>query len=152
MNGREEQKKNDLFYLCSLIDYIGRKTKNQRSTVVNAMGKDELKHIFDYADVYHCENIDKVADELVEKHSLKEGNFDNIITAHYSIPTHWDIGKVYHRLILDVAQATSENIIDALVTVYNSWITEKIDDYNSSMYYENPGYLFESYKAGKVLA
>ena len=32
-------KENDLFFLCSLIDYIARKTKNYRSTVVNALGE-----------------------------------------------------------------------------------------------------------------
>ena len=42
-------------------------------------------------------------------------------------------------------------IITTMMIVYNSWITRKIDDYNSSMYYENPAYLFESYKAGNVL-
>jgi len=34
MKGREPQKDNDLFYTCSLIDYIARKTKNTRATVV----------------------------------------------------------------------------------------------------------------------
>ena len=151
MTGREDQKENDLFFLCSLIEYTGRKTKNYRSTVVNALGKKELQHIYDYADVYHCENIDKVTDELVNKYHIEKGYFDNIAAAHYSVPTHWDIGKVYQRLILDVAHATGGNIIDTLIMVYNSWMTRKIDNYNSSMYYENPGYLFESYKAGAVL-
>ena len=31
MNGREDSKQNDLFFLCSLIEYIGRQTKNERS-------------------------------------------------------------------------------------------------------------------------
>ena len=35
MIGREEQKENDLFFTCSLIDYIARKTKNKRAVVVN---------------------------------------------------------------------------------------------------------------------
>ena len=152
MTGREDQKENDLFFLCSLIDYMGRKTKNYRSTVVNALGRKELLHIYDYADVYHCENIDKVADELIEKHHIEKGYFDNITSARYSVPSHWDIGKVYQRLILDVAKATDGDIIDTLMAVYNSWITRKIDDYNSSMYYESPNYLFESYKVGAVLA
>ena len=30
--GRESQKDNDLFYTCSLIDYIARKTKNKKSS------------------------------------------------------------------------------------------------------------------------
>lgn len=33
--GREDKKDNDLFYTCSLIDYISRKTKNIRADVVN---------------------------------------------------------------------------------------------------------------------
>lgn len=152
MNGRENQKENDLFFVCSLIDYIGRRTKNYRSTVVNALGKKELQHIYDYADVYHCENIDKVSDELIKKHQITEGNFDNVANARYSVPSHWDIGKVYQRLILDVAHATESGVIDTLIAVYNSWINQKIDNYNSSMYYENPSYLFESYKAGTALA
>lgn len=151
MSGREDPKENDLFFVCSLIDYIGRKTKNHRSMIVNALGKKEIEHVYDYADVYHCENIDKVSDELIEKHHIEEGYFDNIANARYSIPSHWDIGKVYQRLILDVAKTTGNDIIDTLISVYNSWITRKIDDYNSSMYYENPSILFESYKAGTVL-
>ena len=151
MTGREDAKRNDLFYLCSLIEYIGRKTKNYRSTVVNALGKKELRHIYDYADVYHCENIDKVSDELIEKHHIEEGYFDNVGMSRYSVPTHWDIGKVYQRLIIDVANSTGDDWIDTLGLVYNSWISRKIDDYNCSMYYENPSYLFESYEAGAVL-
>lgn len=41
--GRVPQKDNDLFYLCSLIDYIARKTKNKRSYVVNQLGKNVWK-------------------------------------------------------------------------------------------------------------
>ena len=152
MKGREEQKENDLFFVCSLIDYIGRKTKNYRSTVVNALGKKELQHVYDYADVYHCENLDKVSDELIEKHQITEGYFDNVANARYAVPSHWDIGKVYQRLIHDVSRAKGSDIIDTLIAVYNSWMNRKIDNYNSSMYYENPSYLFESYKAGAVLA
>lgn len=38
MNGREERKLNDLFFVCSLIEYVGRKTKNERKVVVNTFG------------------------------------------------------------------------------------------------------------------
>ena len=63
--GREEKKDNDLFYLCSLIDYIARKTKNIRSVVVNQLGKERLEKIYDLADVYHCDNIDRVSDDFI---------------------------------------------------------------------------------------
>ena len=54
----------------------------------------------------------------------------------YAIPTHWDIGKVYKRLIKQVAISEHIDVIDALMKVYSSFISPKIDDYNSSVYYE----------------
>ena len=68
--GREDKADNDLFYTCSLIDYIAKKTKNVRADIVNQLGKERI---------------------------------------------------------------------------------EKIDDYNSSVYYENPSYIYESYKNGELL-
>lgn len=35
--------------------------------------------------------------------------------------------------------------------VYSSFISEKIDDYNSSVYCENPSYIFECFMQGKML-
>lgn len=48
--GREDKKDNDLFYTCSLIDYISRKTKNIRADVVNQLGRKRLDKIYDLAD------------------------------------------------------------------------------------------------------
>ena len=149
--GREPQKDNDLFFTCSLIDYIARKTKNIRAYVVNQLGEKRLEKIYDLADVYHCDNIDRVSDDFIEEAQIKTGTFDNVGECKYSIPTHWDIGKVYKRLIKQVAEYENISVIDALIKVYNSFISEKIDDYNSSVYYENPSYLFESYRENKIL-
>ena len=46
---------------------------------------------------------------------------------------------------------SNQEYVDKMIEVLKSWIIEKIDNYNSSMYYENPGYLFECYKEGEVL-
>ena len=40
-----------LFFVCGLIDYIARKTKNKRADIVNWLGKDRLQKIYDLADV-----------------------------------------------------------------------------------------------------
>lgn len=149
--GREPQKDNDLFYTCSLIDYIARKTKNVRSYVVNKLGKERLEKIYDLADVYHCDNIERVCDDFIDDAKIEQGNFDNVADCGYSIPTYWDIGKVYKRLIKRVAEYEKIDIISALEKVYNSFISPKIDDYNSSVYYENPEYIFECYKENQML-
>ena len=149
--GREESKDNDLFYVCSLIDYIARKTKNKRSDIVNALGKDRLNKIYDLADVYHSDNIDNVCDDFIKEADITNGTFDNVGDCHYAIPSYWDIGKVYKRLIKVVAAEENVGVIDTLIKVYNSFISSKIDDYNSSVYYENPSYIYESYKNGELL-
>jgi hypothetical protein len=151
MTGREDKNANNLFFLCSLIEYIGRKTKNHRNVVVNAIGKGDLQHIFDLADVYHSENIDKLTAELMEKHNIENGFFDNLSTAKYAIPTHWDIGKVYKRLIIAVSNKDNKPLMDTLYEVYNSWLSRKIEDFNSSVYYESPKYLLQSYMMGNDL-
>lgn len=51
----------------------------------------------------------------------------------------------YNTSIIDIY------VIDALILLYNSWIVPKIDNYNSSMYYENTSYQYASYQAGKML-
>ena len=152
MIGREPKESNDVFFVCSLIEHIARLTNNHRSVVVNAIGRSRLQHIYDLADVYHSENIDKVSDELLSACHIGTGVFDNVAACSYSVPSIWDIGKVYKRLIVDVAKGRDTNdYIGVLMEVYNSWISRKIEDCNSSMYYENPDYIFQSYLAGDVL-
>ena len=150
-NGREDQKENDLFFTCSLIDYIARKTKNTRATVVEKLGRERLEKIYDLADVYHCDNIDRVSDDFIQEAGITTGTFDNVAECRYAIPTHWDIGKVYKRLIKQVAANEQIDVIDALMKVYRSFISPKIDDYNSSVYYENPSYIYECYRENKML-
>ncbi|WP_291529634.1 hypothetical protein [Bacteroides sp. UBA939] len=151
MIGREKKEYNDLFFVCSLIEYISRKTKNHRNVVVNAIGKKKLQHIYELADVYHSENIDKVTDELIDACDIETGMFDNIAAAKYAIPTHWDIGKVYKRLIIELCSKQDKKPIETLIEVYNSWLSRGIENFNSSLYFENPDYLYQSYLKGEVL-
>ena len=146
----ETKKENDLFYTCSLIEYIARKTKNTKKVVVEKLGKENIEKIYNLAELYHCENIEKVSDEFIEKADIKTGTYDNISNCKYNVPTYWDVGKVYKRLIIMV-NCEEEKYIDTLMEVLSSWIIEKIDNYNSSMYYENPGYIYECYVEGKVI-
>lgn len=44
-----------------------------------------------------------------------------------------------------------KNYIKNLIEVMSSWIILKIDNYNSSMYYENPSYIYQCYIEKKVL-
>ena len=146
----EPQNENDLFFVCSFIEYIARKTNNKKSYVVKKIDKKLLQKIYNLAEVYHSENIEKVSDEIIEQSKIEQGNYDIISSCKYNIPTYWDIGKGSNRLILMVNNDEKE-YINTLYSVLSSWIIEKIDNYNSSMYYENPDYIYECYKEGKVI-
>src|SRR5574344_613972 len=143
--GRDSEIGNAVFFTCSLIDYISRKTLNKRKDVANALGENLIAKIIDLADVYHSDNIDKVADDFIAECGIKKGTFDNVKECKYSIPTYWDIGKVYKRLVLRIAQSEDITVPLAVMKAYNSFVSEKIDDYNSSFYYDNPELIFQCY-------
>ena len=48
---------NGLFFTCSLIEYIGRIIKRTRCEVVDFLGKDRIKRIYEYADIFHLSLI-----------------------------------------------------------------------------------------------
>ena len=144
----EKQSENDLFYVCSLLEYIARKTNNKKKYIVEHIGKERINKLFNLAEIYHSENIDKVSDEIIKGSNIEKGNYKlNLIEDK---PTFWDIGRVYQRLIIMIDN-NKETFINNLLKVMNSWIVEKIDDYKSNLYYENPGYIYECYMEGKIL-
>lgn len=143
---------NALFYTCSLIEYIGRQQKQKRSVVVEYLGKDIIKSIYNYADVFHCELIEKVADDFICKTNIPMGEFDNVGKCKYEVPDYWTIGEVYERLIEDMAENSDKNIIEWIMEIYLSWIDDVISNYNTDFYYQSREYIYECYKAGRICA
>lgn len=139
-----------LFYTCSLIEFIGRKQKLKRSAVVQAMGRQTIKRIYRYSDVFHCEPIAKTADDFITMMELPTGTFDNVASCRYTIPDYWTIGEVYERLIEDICGEDEEHIVDVLIEVYTSWIDAAISNYNTDFYYQSRDYICECYRQGEI--
>ena len=139
---------NNLFYVCSLIEYIARETKNNRGDVVNRLG-DDVKRIYDYADIFHCEPIEKVADDFIQRDDIVEGNYDNLSNCQYSLPDYWDIGEVFARLIEDCYE--NADVVIGIKAVYESWLADRILNFNSDLYYQSRDYIAACYKEGKIL-
>ena len=127
--------KDDLFYVCSMIEFVARKTHNRDKDIVSKLSDNALKHQLKAASVNHCLSFEQVSDEWIEG---------------YEVPTVTAIGRVYQTLILDVMDLY-ENIIETIRKVYSSFISEEISNYNSSVYYSNPDYLRCSYEEGSLL-
>ena len=142
-----------LFYVCSLLEYIGRLCKLERSKLVNQLGKDHIKRLYKDADVLHCEPIEKIADEVISIYHIQSGDFDNVSRCRYEVPDYWAIGAVYERLIEDICAENDviDVIVDTLVSVYSSWIDGAISNYNTDFFYQSREYIFESWKEGAPL-
>lgn len=138
----EEVTKDDLYFICYMIERVARKIHQKNSYVVNTIGKDGLTHLICVANVLHCENPLSVEEQWIEDYSLVEGNYDVADvddTLVDMIPTPIQMGKVYKRLICDTLDV-KENYVDGILKVYNDPICDVIDNYNSSAYYE-PSYV-----------
>lgn len=142
----------DLFYTCSLIEYIGRKQKQRRETVVKLLGQETIRRIYRYADVFHCEPIAKTADDFIHICNIPVGAYDNLEKAKYEIPDYWTIGEVYERLIEDVTEDNTEAVVDTIMAVYSSWISDAISNYNTDFYYQSREYICQCYTEGEVCA
>lgn len=138
----EEITRDDVKFICYMIERVARRLHQKNSYVVNKLGKENLNHLISVANVLHCKNPLDVEDEWIDEYRLEEGNLD-ITDVDYDlvdrIPTALQIGKVYERLIHDTAMS-NETEVEGIIRVYNDEICEKIDNYNCSAYYE-PSYV-----------
>ena len=68
-----EKQKDDIYYVCSLIEFIARKTKNHRQDVIRYFSKKDIQRQLRLAEVNHCLSFEQVADELIEDYGIKNG-------------------------------------------------------------------------------
>mgnify|MGYP007087797367 CR=1 FL=1 len=94
-----EKERNDYFYVCSLIEYIARETKNHRGDIVKCIGQEGIENLLYDAEVNHCLSFEQVCDEVVEAYKIKEGKFDTISECQYEVLSFLDIGKLYSIMI-----------------------------------------------------
>ena len=130
-----EKEKNDYFYVCSLIEYTACQTKNRRRVITKALAERELKS--------------RVSDEIIEQYKILAGDFDTITECKYTVPGFMDIGKLYSIMIEDCAEKGKE--VDELMKIFSSFISDKISDFQTDVYYQNPSYLECSYREGYLL-
>ena len=102
--------KDDLFFVCTMIEYVSRTTHNRSRDVVARMSDEELMHQLRVANVNHCLSFEQVCDEWIEEYGIEEGTFDNISTCKYNVPTVLSIGRVYQTLILNVMELYEDMI------------------------------------------
>ena len=144
------KRKDDIFYVCTLIEYIARETRNHRKDIIAYFDKDDLSRQLRLAEVNHSLSFEQVSDELIEEYNISNGNFDTVAECKYTVPSITSIGRVYQMFVLAVCK--DDNVEQAMIDVFSSFISDEISDFNSNVYYSNPDYLRCSYLNGMMLA
>lgn len=144
-----DREKDDLFYVCALIEYTARRTANKRGTLVQAMGEKGIRKQLRDAQANHCLSFEQVSDEIIETYQIPAGDFDTITSCKYAVPDFMDIGRLYSIMIEDCADAGKE--AEELMQVFTSFISDEISDFRTGLYYQNPSYLECSYREGYLM-
>ena len=137
--------------ICFLIEKVSRHIHQRNAYVVNKLGYDPLYHLISVANVLHCENSDQVVCDVIEEYGLEQGDFhiENVNRELCTnIPTEFDMGKVYTRLIVDTLYP-DEDYIEGILRIYNDEICRTLDDYNNGSYYEPSYVIAHAYKNGE---
>lgn len=132
---------NDIYFVCYMIERIARKLHQHNRYVVERMGENGLYRQLSLASTTHCLNPLQVEDEWIEEYHMEKGTFDitNINLSYTDkVPSPTQMGKVYARLIQSVSNP--DNLLQVFRQVYNSPVSDTIDNYNCSAYYE-PSYV-----------
>jgi len=145
-----KEREDEIYYVCCMIEYTARKTKNRRGTVAEKLGPEGIRRQLRYADINHSLSFEQVSDEWIEDYDIQGGDFDTTGECRYEVPSVTSIGTVYLLLV----ESITEDIADEqkILTVFTSFISDAISDFNSNIYYSNPSYLQCSFQAGKLLA
>lgn len=88
--------KNDLFYICSLIESISRESGNSKADIVDILGEKKIKWLYKFAEVNHCLPIEQVTDEIISLNQINRKQK----TKQKRKQSIWDSGHLYQRLIL----------------------------------------------------
>ena len=143
-----EQEKDNIYFVCCMIEVIGRKTKNRRHDVAMYL-RDGLAHELEYADITHCLPMEQTAEEWIESYDIHDGSYDTLAGSEYEIPSASSIGRVYQNLVLNTA-ASQQDTVKAIEAVFDSPIIDNITDFDSGVYYRSPSYLQYCYEKGEL--
>ena len=145
-----EKQKDDIYYVCTMIEFVARVTNNRRRDIVKKLSKKNIEHQLKVAEVNHCLSYEQVADEWIEEYGIAEGMYDTVKECNYTIPSVNAIGRVYQQLVLETMEENNE--AQAIIDIFSSFISDEISNFNSNVYYSSPNYLKCSYEEGVLLA
>ena len=142
----------DIYFVCSFIEYARRRLKVPCRDVVNRLGVDVIQHIYELADVYHCMDFGRVFAEINERVGLSSlSNIDNCerLWGEDLPPDTW-IGRTYARIVMRTMGDKPEG--QAIFDVFNSFISDEISNFDTAVFYSPVEWLVDCYYENKLVS
>ncbi len=133
------------------MEYVARKTKMSAKLSLMPWEEKRLTHSFDLPMYIIQRILTRLRKKSWKTNKLARGLTTTFPLFVEKVPTHWEIGRVMQRLIVEVAEHTKTDVIEALIKVYNSWIVTKIDRLQQFDVLRDTSYQYASYEAGMAL-
>ena len=146
-----EQIKSDIVYVCALIEHVGRATLNTNHDIAKIIGVKGIAWQLEHAQVSHCLTFDETATELIEEYKITTGEFNVVGDLGDDAPLPIHVARTYKSLVVNIAEKNGGELAEIIYEVFTSFISGEISDFNTSTFYENPSYIYESYLAGQLL-
>ncbi|MCL2188572.1 MAG: hypothetical protein FWC16_06430 [Defluviitaleaceae bacterium] len=138
-----------MFYLCWLLERLHRSTNLPHKNLVEKMGMEKLHHYYDYADAYHCENPDKVINELTDEMGLPAPPLFGQLPVAQNIPPFSKMAKSSARVINDVYN--DETYVQGVHDYYTSFLPPILADSKNNLFWSSKEYLVACYREGELL-
>lgn len=132
-----------LFFCCWILNKVAYETNNHLDNVVNNLKPGFLKRLYDYSDVFHCENPDRMSYEIIERNGLVEGDF-----IRQNPPSWTEICYVYHNLVYDLHAERfygDKDILEVFKLVLNHPIGQALENYRNCLYWQSAECIYECY-------
>ena len=111
-------------YVCCMIEYTARKTKNRRGKIAEQLGTNGIRRQLEYASVNHSLSLEQVSDEWIEDYSIQNGDFDTVAECRYEVPSVTSIGNDYRNLVESISDDIPAE--EKIFNVFSSCIVDSV--------------------------
>lgn len=141
-----------LLYVCFMLEYIQRNSGNTKNEIINLIGIEGLKLIYDDFDCYHVQNNEQSFHQIaVEIFNLPKGDYsvESFKSKGRNVPLIAWHSKTYYRLIMYIKHYNpSMKVLDIAKEVYSSWICDYLDDFMYDYYWQPANCIYYAWIRG----
>lgn len=116
-------KEDDIHYVCSLLDFIARKTDNYISDVISYFNVNEISWHLKYAHVNHCATFDDIAEKVISNLQIHQGSF----ARKEDEPDFIEVGALYKTLVMSYCLYSKQTLEECIIKVLASPISKTLD-------------------------